>query len=273
MKTRVVFPDFVIHTTPLEKVNYNNEKHELYIYLDDENEKRWCIKAAVCIAVNIVNFDCSYWQSKYFPKECFEKKRGMLHPQFKNHILESENSSWLRAFVKNEEMSGLFKDMKHFIVSLYETQIDFFAQSITLEEFEKKRANEIDIEANGHLEFWEMIEWDNIKYHSCILKRYAKGETQTLDFDQCEAIKIRAREEFVRKVNESKEVVCEYLKSECWVLNSSIFEVKNSKWLRKLKNELKKKEPQGTCLEKIRHFVLQLSDTTVECCAHDIRLI
>ena len=272
MKTRVIFPEFVIHTTPLEKINYNNEKHELCIYLDDEKERRWCIKATICIAVDIVNFDCSYWQPQYFPEECFEKKRGMLHPRFKNHILESENSSWLRAFVKNEEMDGLFKDMKHFIVSLYETQIDFWAQIITLEELKNERENKIDIEANERLESGEMIEWDNVKYHSCVLKHHMNEKTLIFNFEQCEAIRIRVQEKFVRKAEESKAVLCEYLKGESLGLNSSVFEAKNSEWVRELKTELKKKEPQGTCLEKIRHFVLRPGNTIFECCALSVQL-
>lgn len=272
MKTKVVFPDFVIHTTPLEKAEYNNEKHEFYIYLDDENEKRRRIKAAGCIAADIVNFDCSYWRPQYFPEECFEKKRGLLHPLFKNHILESENSSWLRAFIKKEKKSDCFRDMKHFIVSLYETQIDFVAQSIALEECREEGADQMNAEADGSVKLGESMEWDNGKCHSCVLKRHIEGKTRILDFDQGEAIRIRVQGTFVRDEEENKGTVCEGLQGECLGPNASVFEVKNSEWLRLLKTELKKKEPQGTCLEKTRHFVVRLGNTIIECCARDIRL-
>ena len=41
MKTKVVYPELIIHTTPLERVEYDAVEKYTYIYLDDVNEKRW----------------------------------------------------------------------------------------------------------------------------------------------------------------------------------------------------------------------------------------
>ena len=61
MKTKVVYPELIIHTTPLERVEYDAVEKYTYIYLDDVNEKRWRLKVYFIVAIKIFAFVFTSW--------------------------------------------------------------------------------------------------------------------------------------------------------------------------------------------------------------------
>ena len=140
MKTKVVYPKFIIHTTPLERVEFDNNKKYTYIYLDDVNEKRWCIKASVNVALKIVQFDCTSWNdTRDCPPECFENGDRSFFSKFERHILEVIDSEWVKELKEttlktiDPALENLEK-ARHFILPLYDNVIEFIAWDIILEE-------------------------------------------------------------------------------------------------------------------------------------------
>lgn len=283
IRARVIYPEFVIHTTPLERVRYDLKKRELRIYLDDEDEKRRCVRADFCLAADIVDFDCSYWKPKYFPEECFAEEEDMPFPQFKNHILQAQKSPWLKALKRNKK-KGAPKGIKHFIVSLYETQIDFLARSVALEEYRAEEEKEplkavqtvqpggADAEACvqsfGWVE-WDYTEWDNTGYRTCSFCGGEKGKFRRLGFVECEGMRITAEKAGIRKMAGNRGGVCRDIGGKYPETDPFVSDAERSEWLRTLRINLKKKEPCGD-LKDCRHFVLQTGETAVECCARGL---
>ena len=143
MKTKVVYPELIIHTTPLERVEYHAVEEYTYIYLDDVNEKRWRLKVYVNVAIKIVAFDCTSWNDlRDSPSECFENGDRSFDSKFERHILEVIDSEWIKELTETtlktiDPALDSLENARHFILPLYDTVIEFVAWDIILEEADK----------------------------------------------------------------------------------------------------------------------------------------
>lgn len=137
MKTKILYKEFQIHNVPFERVEFDAEKQDLKIFLDDVNEKRWLIKIKGELALKIIDIDIcnlNFLKGGDFHDDCYIKSYG--NDVFRSFIMEVENSKWIKEIRKARRSSqdGSMENARHFLITCYDYVIEFIAQDIELEE-------------------------------------------------------------------------------------------------------------------------------------------
>lgn len=142
MKAKILYKNFQIHDVPFERVVFDDQIiTDRYILLDDINEKRWKIKFKVYQALKITTIDCAgldFSKGGDFEDACFEDKEGFPVPQFQSHIMEVENSEWIKEMKKTlkryDLQDNFMEKSRHFLIPCYDNIIEIIAWDIELEE-------------------------------------------------------------------------------------------------------------------------------------------
>lgn len=142
MKTKIFSKRLQLHNVPLERLVFDSNKMEdQYILVDDKNEVRWKIKIKVLQALKITTIDCAnlnFFEGRDFCDECFEEEGGYPVAQFRNYIMEVQDSEWikeLKSSLKEVDPEADFMDKaKHFLIPCYDNIIEVIAWNIELEQ-------------------------------------------------------------------------------------------------------------------------------------------
>ena len=133
MRTKIHMYDFEIHTTPLEKINVETSKIE--IFLDDINEDRYLITICPFQAIKIVTIDC-FSILTYYNEYCF--RDGIYH----THILEIEDSEWIDELRRclTDEHATFLNEAKHFVLPLQDNAVEFVSKDFSVVKLCNKEA-------------------------------------------------------------------------------------------------------------------------------------
>lgn len=124
MENKVIFKEFEINTTPLEKMVL--DPYSIEIELDDIEELRYKVIVKPYQAIKVVTIDCVS-SKDYYNEYCF--RDGFYH----RHILEIDNSLWIQKLKKNITSSNMFLDgVKHFVLPLQDIIVEVIAKDIEI---------------------------------------------------------------------------------------------------------------------------------------------
>ncbi len=94
----IIREEIIIHTTPLEKIQFENDK--LHLSFDDIALKRVHIEF-----LNILSFKSTYedaWNADLLCKKCFYNDNDN-HTRYRRNVYEIKDSTWLNELKKQGE--------------------------------------------------------------------------------------------------------------------------------------------------------------------------
>ena len=128
MKTKIISSNIVIHTVPLEKIDFDTQ---LTVTFDDVNLNRITKKFINVIAFKFVFEDV--WDYDYMCDEAFYTDENG-NERYKRYIYELLDSKWIDELRKNsdEQDADVFEDIEyhHFILILGDKILEVVAEKI-----------------------------------------------------------------------------------------------------------------------------------------------
>lgn len=128
MKTKIIYSNIVIHTVPLEKIDFDTQ---LTVTFDDVNLNRITKKFINVIAFKFVFEDV--WDYDYMCDEAFYTDENG-NERYKRYIYELLDSKWIDELRKNsdEQDADVFEDIEyhHFILILGDKILEVVAEKI-----------------------------------------------------------------------------------------------------------------------------------------------
>lgn len=121
---KIIYPEFEIHTTPLEEVKIDSTS--LQIMLDDIFEERYILYAKPYQAFKITTIDCVS-SHNYYNEFCY--RNGIFH----RHILQIENSDYISELKNANPSVDFLNSSKHFALLLQDNLIDIISYELVLE--------------------------------------------------------------------------------------------------------------------------------------------
>ena len=128
MKTKIIDRETVIHTVPLEKIDYGKN---LTVHFDDINLNRIVKKF-----IEVISFKVTYedvWNCDYLCEEAFYTDENGVD-RYIRYIYEVLDSKWIDELRKNcdEQDAGVFEDKEfhHYVLILGDIVLEVISSKI-----------------------------------------------------------------------------------------------------------------------------------------------
>ena len=127
MDVNVIMPELEIHCTPLEEIAI--DPYCIKISFDDINENRYEIIVKPYQALRITTIDCVSAQ-EFYNDYCYRGGR------FHRHILQIDNSEYLKELIAKSENADFIKNSKHYLLPMQDIIIEFVSDRYQIQKIE-----------------------------------------------------------------------------------------------------------------------------------------
>lgn len=127
MKNQIVHKEFVLETTPLEKIHI--EDSTITIECDDQFQETYILEFSPYQAIKIVTIDCANFEN-YECNDCLYKGR------FHRHIVEVLDSKWIRELKRDlkkfDKQATFMNEAKHYVFLAGDNYIEIVSWEMTI---------------------------------------------------------------------------------------------------------------------------------------------